>query len=90
MANNRMFLVHASGKRILLGKRMGMGWYSPVALNPDALNLFFDECMDVGPDQDDFCLAMESSPSKYVRTDWMYPEDDGPLVFKDVQEGGER
>ncbi len=59
MANNRLFLVHeSSGNAVMLGKRMGYGWYG----GPDAetLRKFYDSLLIEG-DQDNFSLYMEST-----------------------------
>ena len=62
MANNRMFFIHIpSGKRVYLGKRMGVGWYNV----PDDLGarvkLLFDYLDGEYVGQDDFAIALEDA-----------------------------
>ena len=66
MANNYMFLVHRpSMTRIVLGKRMGFGWYVPHDDINAAMNRFFAECEEAcaadALEQDDFALVLESA-----------------------------
>lgn len=57
MANNRMWLIHRpSGKAIILGKRMAVGWYTNGRVTSELLDAFFDS---LEGDQDDFVLGME-------------------------------
>jgi hypothetical protein len=58
MANNRMYLVHRSGKGIYLGKRMADGWYDA----PENLGMKLQALFDVTEfedNTDDFMLVME-------------------------------
>ena len=60
MANNRMFLVHRpTGLSIMLGKRMGWGWYA--CPKGEKIQSFFEHLSDElsEPRQDDFILALE-------------------------------
>lgn len=76
MANNRMFLIHRPTKLgIMLGKRMGWGWYKP----PEAAELqrFYDYHRRHSH-QDDFVLAMEDSDDWICTTEWV----EGLRVFE--------
>lgn len=74
MANNYLFLVHRpSSKSVLIGKRMGYGWYirEPEKLG-QRLMKFYEE-MEGLPGQDDFVLAIEdASGAPYATDDFVY------------------
>jgi len=56
MANNRMYLIHKpTGTAVMLGKRMGWGWYTPPT--EDQMTRFFEASEEAN--QDDFYLGME-------------------------------
>jgi len=84
MANNRMFLIHKPSKLgIMLGKRMGWGWYGA----PDAFELrrFYDYLADnIEGSQDDFILAMEDCSESNCFKDWQYTNEmvEGFMVFE--------
>ena len=69
MANNRLWLIHQTSKTgIMLGKRMGWGWYQP----PEAIELqeFYDFTSEYSDNesQDDFILVREDQPGwNYTR-----------------------
>jgi len=84
MANNRMFLIHKPTKLgILLGKRMGYGWYS--APKQDEINRFYEYlAYDLMEErQDDFVLAMEVCENSSCFSGWAYTEKttNGFLLF---------
>ena len=56
MANNRMYLIHRpTGTAIMLGKRMGWGWYQPPT--GEQMERFFEASEEQR--QDDFYIGME-------------------------------
>lgn len=60
MANNRMYLLHSpSGYYVMLGKRMGWGWYK--APSQDDIQNLFDKVytQEAEGDQDEFVVAFE-------------------------------
>jgi len=82
MANNRMFLVHKPSKMgIMLGKRMGYGWYA--APIESELNRFYEELKGYRL-QDDFILLMEDCSGSSCFGDWEYTNEKikGFAVFK--------
>ena len=84
MANNRMFLVHKPSKLgIMLGKRMGWGWYG--APTKKEIQRFF-KYLENNPEgsQDDFFIAMEDCSESSCFNKWNYTNEkiDGFLVFK--------
>jgi len=86
MANNRMFLIHKPSKLgIMLGKRLGWGWYG--APDKSEVERFYKYLSD-NPEsydgsQDDFVLAMEDCTESNCFDDWRYTEQkvDGFRVF---------
>ena len=86
MANNRMFLIHKPSKLgIMLGKRMGYGWYN--APEADRLNDFYEYLAEsVKGEQDNFVLAMESCEGGSCFTGWNYTGEyeNGFRVFEFV------
>ena len=78
MANNRLLLVYRpTGRAVVLGKRMGSGWYLHSNLNLiKNLKKFFDEAeasWEGGLGQDDFELVIEDSDqSPALSSDWKY------------------
>lgn len=90
MANNRMFLIHRPTKLgIMLGKRVGWGWYEPPS--KDRLQKFYDctiECLSWEGHQDDFILAMEDCSGSSCFGDWTYTgeEVDGFGLFEFTKE----
>ena len=74
MANNRLWLLHRPSKRaVLLGKRMGMGWYE--ALSSKTLQKFYDFLEDEHfVTMDDFELLIEDQErvtASVLRDDWV-------------------
>ncbi len=85
MANNRMFLIHKpTGIGVMLGKRMGWGWYS--APDAERLNAFYTYLSNDLPEekQDDFILAMEDCSDSGCFDDWRYTDEKrgGVSVFE--------
>lgn len=85
MANNRMFLIHKpSGLGVMLGKRMGWGWYN--APQQEKLNAFYEYLSDVRAEerQDDFVIAMEDCTESGCFDNWRYTdrEENGFRVFE--------
>lgn len=74
MANNRMFLLHRpTGKAILLGKRMGWGWYGTPENVAERIEALFTSAENESYDgsQDDFCIALEDgSDATLALSDW--------------------
>ena len=67
MANNRMWLVHGpSGQRVLLGKRMGHGWYHTAGDKELGFMIksFLEDCWEMSDfaEQDSFTLEVEARP----------------------------
>jgi hypothetical protein len=66
MVKNRLYLVHRpTGRAVLLGMRGDVGWFTTDRELGLLVNSFFHNCekkLPVGGDQDDFVLAMESTP----------------------------
>jgi len=91
MANNRIWLVHkGAGLGVMLGKRMGMGYYQP----PEAQRLqeFYDYLESKGwgeIDLDDFVLAIDEECNPYQFIDWDYSREevDGFAKIKILPEG---
>ena len=76
MANNRLFLVHKpTGYCLLIGKRMGYGWYNPLSKVEDKFTEFFEKSLEEG-DQDDFVLCIETED------DWDYDYSSDILKIK--------
>ncbi len=79
MANNRMWLIHRPTKiGVMLGKRMGWGWYSPPSENQ--MTSFYETVMDQAStldvfNQDDFILAMEDCDDSSCFSEWEYTVD---------------
>ncbi len=78
MANNRVFLIHKPSKLgIMLGKRMGWGWYKPP--EKDEIQRFYDYLSNEQPyddgSQDDFVLAMEDCSESGCFDDWKYTSE---------------
>jgi hypothetical protein len=86
MANNRMRLFHRpSDNSVLLGKRMGFGWYTQPGMPvTDELNKFFDECEDASDamNQDDFVLALSDVDEGSGITQYFYKDDGTPTLVK--------
>ena len=62
MANNRMFLIHRPTMiGIMLGKRMGYGWYRPPS--EEDMSVFYDIAIDHsdGQSQDDFFIGFDDA-----------------------------
>jgi len=86
MANNRMWLIHRPTKLgIMLGKRLGFGWYKP----PETKELerfyeYLEKNMDSEQSQDDFVLAMEDCSNNSCFDNWDYTNTfiDGFRLFK--------
>lgn len=81
MANNRMFLVYRpTGDAVMLGKRMGWGWYDvPNDISERIVQLFAlaekAALQNENFSQDDFAVAMEHAARQpYVLSDWHYAE----------------
>lgn len=75
MANNRMWLIHKPSKLgIMLGKRMGWGWYR--APKEEEFNRFF-EYLSENPDgsQDDFLLVIEDCAGSSCFGEWKYTDE---------------
>ena len=75
MANNRMFLIHKPSKLgIMLGKRMGWGWYN--APGTSEVERFYNY-LENNPEgsQDDFILAMEDCSESSCFNDWRYTDE---------------
>ena len=82
MANNRLYLVHRpSGLAVMIGKRMGFGYYTPHGADISTrLESFYAAVIDAwgnGPvkhSQDDFVIALESGEHQphalSCGTDW--------------------
>lgn len=93
MANNRMFLLHRpTGKSVLLGKRMGWGWYAVpenVKERIEALFAIVDGSEYEGS-QDDFCVALEDAgEAPMAHGDWTYggiPPEDGIHTLYPLEE----
>ncbi len=84
MANNRMWLIHRESKLgVMIGKRMGWGWYNPP--KQEQLMKFF-EYLEKNPceSQDDFVLAMEDCSNSNCFDGWRYTNDliEGFRVFE--------
>ncbi len=89
MANNRMWLVYKpTGRAVLIGKRMGFGWYTQ-GMDAEKFNAFFDECEDVadysrGIDQDDFIMVQE------IGNKFTYDKDEqGRIIIRFEKEESE-
>ena len=84
MANNRMFLIHKPSKLgIMLGKRMGWGWYN--APDKSEVERFYEYLSQNSEgSQDDFVLAMEDCTESNCFDRWRYTEEkvEGFRVFK--------
>ena len=86
MANNRMWLIHRPTKLgIMLGKRLGFGWYKP----PETKELerfyeYLGKNIDSEQNQDDFVLAMEDCSNSLCFDNWDYTNTfiDGFRLFK--------
>jgi hypothetical protein len=67
MANNRLYLIHnPTGKKFMISKRMGWGWYAKDDIK-EKINDYFDDCAD-GENQDDFDLMIEdNSNCKHIK-----------------------
>ena len=73
MANNRMFLIHIPSQLgIMLGKRMGRGWYD--APKKEELEAFFNYLETTEDRQDDFTLAMEDCSESSCFDNWRYTD----------------
>ena len=78
MANNRLLLVYRpTGRAVVLGKRIGSGWYLHSNLNlADRLKELFDgaeSSWEDGSLQDDFELVIEDSEqAPKLSEDWKY------------------
>ena len=63
MANNRMWLVHKpSGERVLIGKRMAIGWYHTASNEKlgAMIKVFLERCeLFRFEEQDSFTLELE-------------------------------
>ncbi len=85
MANNRLLLVYRpTGRAMVIGKRMGTGWYSRGDILK-RLDAFFDEAeteWEEGMNHDDFELVIEHAEHAPALSDeWVYDGDD-PLHIK--------
>lgn len=87
MANNRMYLVHRpSGKSIMLGKRMGAGWYQ--APTRERMEEFFDgaeahwHASGWDASQDDFMLVMEDNEGAPMCGTFDRYGESGPEKFR--------
>jgi hypothetical protein len=84
MANNRLFLVYRpTGAAVLLGKRMGWGWYTKPGINEAIATLFYHiERIDIPderriyPAQDDFVLCIEDGEgAPKCESAWQYTNE---------------
>lgn len=71
MADNRLWLIYKpTGVGLLIGKRLGEGWYCKGDDMSDALQEFYAHALDDYPesgDQDDFVLWRQDQPGwKYT------------------------
>jgi hypothetical protein len=83
MANNRMFLIHKPSKLgVMLGKRMGWGWYA--APEKEELDRFYEYLSGNEEDQDAFIIAMEDCSESNCFDDWRYTPKkvDGFILFE--------
>ena len=78
MANNRLWLVHtASGRRVMLCKRGGWGWYTPPATGDNEL----EARMDV------FLGGSEDDSDSYEEMDGFHLEIEDNTAVPHIKEG---
>jgi len=73
MANNRLFLMHVpTGKALMLGKRMALGWYQQPTV--EDFEKFYNETLDDGgvENQDNFKLMIEDNEYCDISSDYVY------------------
>lgn len=74
MANNRLWLIHRPSQLgIMIGKRMGWGWYA--APKTKFVESYFDYLSSNYDEQDDFILAIEDDENSTCFSDWQYANE---------------